>query len=226
MDIFITFDNYYDVNTYNSFIQASKNNNIYISEYINIKPPYNRHIKLNSKTDLPKFINYDFSTKSEIRWLVSVIKPVDTRESFLLKRIPGEDNIINKFIRPNPFKRKIDYIIFFKNIDFSEMRLISKQLGKVKIYLLTKGKFKIWYCFNPMIKQFIPTNERYLLEFGKESENSPARFSSLKVPESYSKIEYYLNSNVLIKEKVENKYREASFWFNGIYNPIKNKTFL
>jgi len=229
--IYITFDEYYDTNMFNSFLQAAKNNNIEYRTFVSIKPPYKWHIKLEDKKDLPKFINFDYSTKSEIRWLVSTIRPVDPKEAFLLKRRPGEDNTFIKFIAPLPFRafKKKKYFVAFKNWDFAEMRAISTKLGKVKIYKWGKGKIKrynIWYCFNPMIKQFIPSNDRFLLEFGKEALNSPAQWSDLTMPENYGMLEYYLNTNVLIKEKLEDKYLEAPYWYNGKYFPLKKESFL
>jgi hypothetical protein len=160
--IYITFDKYYNVDAYNSFLRASKNNGIEYEEYIRVRAPYTRFIKLNSKRDLPSFVNYDFATASDITWLVSVVKPVQPNEAYLLKRREGKDDAYWDFILPKNLENahKEDYIMVFSAQGFTELSNISKKLGDAKIFKWGKAKeknYKIYYCFNPYIKGLITT---------------------------------------------------------------------
>jgi len=49
---YITFDEFYGVNEYNSFINAAKNNGVEIREWISTRPPYNWYLEIDPK-DLP-----------------------------------------------------------------------------------------------------------------------------------------------------------------------------
>ena len=142
--IFITFDSYYGVNEYNSFKTAAKNNGIEYEEYLRIRPPFNRYLKLNNKADLPSFVNYDFATSSDKKWLVSTVKAVRPNEEYLLRRRDGKDIRYFDFILPKNLEEahKQDYIMVFKAMSFTELSIISKKLGNIKIYKWGQAKIK------------------------------------------------------------------------------------
>lgn len=230
-DLYISFDNYYDVDTFNSFKVASKNNGIEFEEYLRVRPPYTRWLKMKSKNDLPSFVNYDIATVSDKRWLVSVVKPTKPNEEYLLRRREGLDNQYWKYILPKPLQdtKKIKYIMFFNSNDFTELSKISKELGKSKIFKLgktTKTKnLTIYYTFNPLIQGLIQQSN-ILMEFGERAIGNGAIKYSKTVPDNPGEMEYYLNYFVLINEKLENKTLEAEFWFNGNINPISRPVFI
>ena len=226
--IFITFDPYYDTKTYNSFLTASKNNGIEFEEYLRVRQPYNRYLKLKSKSDLPSFVNYDFATSGDKRFLVSLVKPVYNNEALYLKRKPGQEALYYSYILPRHLEEahKADYIMVFKAKSFSELSDYSKKLGNAKIYKWGTAKvrgYNIYYCYNPRIKGFIP-RDKVLMEFGKEADSGIKYDKS--IPKTKGELEYYLNHFVLIKEKLEDKTYESEIWKNGIIKPLKKETFI
>jgi len=228
--MYITFDPYYGVDEYNSFKIASKNNGIEFEEYLRLRAPHKRYLKIESKADLPSFVNYDFATSSDIKWLISTVKAVQPNEEYLLRRREGKDISYWDYILPKAMQNahKEDYIMVFKSNDFTEMAQISRKLGKSKIYKWGRAKtkgYKIYYTYNPYIKGLL--NERnVLMEFGKEAAVSSARMKDTTIPKIKGDLEYYLNHFILVKEKLEDKTWESEFWSEGKINPLKRETFI
>jgi len=220
---FITVDDYYDVNMYNEIMSAAKNNGIPYMQFIRIKPPYTRYLMI-EKDNIPKFINYDEATDPDKVWLVSTVRPVETREAFLLKRREGQDISYWNYILPEPLidMNKQDYVMVFKAYDMSVMKEISKKLGKDKIYQwgrsYLKG-YKIFVCFNPYIKALLMSKD-ILLEYSNKDKKIP------KVPKEQGRIEYELNHFILIREKLINKTYLLPYYSSGKYFPINKKTFI
>jgi len=228
--VYITLDAYYDVFAYNSFLVAAKNNKIDIQEYIRIRAPFTRFIKLQSKEFLPTFLNYDMATNSDLRWLVSTVKPTETNEAYLLRRKPGLDVRYWTFIIPKNLEgaNKSDYFISFKVRDINQVLQTSRLLGDSTIYYWGKSelkKYKIFYSYDPELKNFISPLD-ILQEYGKEAVNSTAINSNSTVPEIPGDIEYLLNFYVLIKEKLENKTYDCLKIKNGKLHPINRTTFI
>src|SRR6056297_1800045 len=88
--IFICFDEYYPVDEYNAFLVAAKNNKVSFEEFIRVRPPFNRFIMIDPK-DTPTFVDFDKGTSSDIKWLVSTVKPRRPDEAYYLRRRPGQD---------------------------------------------------------------------------------------------------------------------------------------
>lgn len=226
--IFVTFDPYYGVNEYNSFKTAARNNGIEFEEYLRIRPPYNRFLKLKDKSDLPSFVNYDFALTGDKKWLVSTVKAVQPNEEYLLRRRAGKDISYWDFILPRNMKNahKEDYIMVFRSFDFTELSEISKKMGDTKIFKWGRAKnkgYNIYYCYNPYIKGIIPSRN-VLMEFGKEATDGIKH--EKVVPKIAGDLEYYLNHYVLVKEKLEDKTYEAEYWQKGVIHPLKRKTFI
>lgn len=230
-NMFISFDKYYDVRDYNSFKIAAKNNGIEYEEYLRIRPPFTRWLKIEDKRDLPTFVNYDFATSSDKKWLVSTVKAVYPHEEYLLRRREGKDNSYWNYILPREMENahKEDYIMVFKSIDFTEMAQISRKLGETKIFKWGSSKikkFNIYYTYNPYIRGLL-SERNVLMEFGKEVQNgSTAIKKDTVVPKIKGDLEYYLNYFILIKEKLEDKTYESEFWSNGKITPLKRETFI
>jgi len=228
--VYITFDSYYGVDEYNSFKTAARNNGIEYEEFLRIRPPYKRFLKIKDKKDLPSFINYDFATSSDKRWLVSTVKAVQPNEEYLLRRRDGKDISYWNYILPKPLldATKEKYMMVFRASSTAEIRTISKQLGDHKIYKWGKSKLKkynIYYTFTPYIRGLVYASNQ-LMEFGEESKSSVAQVRESKIPDVKGDIEYYLNHFVLIKEKLEDKTLEAEYWENGNIHPLKRETFI
>jgi len=226
--LYITFDPYYDVEAYNSFLIASKNNGVEWEEYLRIRQPHHRYLKINNRVDLPSFLNYDFADATDKKFLVSLLKPVYPNEALMLKRKPGQDALYGDYITPKPLKNLENkkYIMVFKAKSFSELSEYSKKLGKSKIYKWGKAKvkgFNIYYCFNPYIKGIVPES-KILMEFGEQA-TTGMKFSKA-IPKIKGELEYMLNYFVLIKEKLEDKTYEAEYWTDGSIVPLKRTKFL
>ena len=206
--IFITFDNYYNVNNYLSFLAAAKNNGVKYEEFLRIRPPHKRFIMIDPK-DVPTFLDYDKATSSDMRWLISLVKPIRPNEAYYLQRREGQDISYFNYILPKPLQKmhEEDYVMVFKAWDMTELTQWSKKLGKSNIYKWghadLKG-FNIYVCFNPYINGFIPS-DRVLLEYDNSGE-----LSKKKVPNSPGEIEYNLNYSILVQEKLINKTYEIN----------------
>jgi len=229
-NVYITFDRYYGVDTYNSFKVAAKNNGIEFEEYIKIRPPYLRYLKIKDKKDLPSFVNFDFATSSEIKWLVSTVKPVQPNQEYLLKRREGKDISYWNYILPKEMENahKEDYMMVFKSNDFTEMAQISRKVPGVKIFKWGHAKikgFNIYYCYNPYIQNAV-ASRNVLLNYGSDLMQSYALHTEPKPPKIRGEIEYHLNYFVLVKEKLENKTYEAEYWLDGKIHPLPRETFM
>jgi hypothetical protein len=227
-EMYITFDPYYNTEAYNSFLTAAKNNGIEYEEYIRIRQPYYRFLKIKDKSDLPSFVNYDFANSSDKQFLVSTIKPQYPNEALFLKPKPGQEALYYEYITPKPLRNlnKKKYIMVFKARSFSELSSYSKKLGDSKIYYWGKSEtkgYKIYYTFNPYMKGII-SPERVLMEFGTDASLGIKHDKSM--PRIKGELEYMLNYYVLVKEKLENKTLEAEYWENGNIHPLKRTTFL
>lgn len=219
--IYISFDAYYDIDMYNSFKTAARNNKVEFEEFLKVRPPFNRFLYIDD-SELPGFLNYDVASASDIKFLVSTVKAVQPNEEYLLRRREGRDISYWNYILPKPlvgFQNK-PYIMIFKAWDMSELNQWSKELGKTKIYKWGKAEiksFKIYFCFNPYIKGLIPST-RILMEFGEGTSNP--------MPSAPGDLEYLLNYKVLVKEKLMNKTFELEYHQDGKKFPLKRTTFI
>ena len=225
---FITFDNYYDVNTYNQFISSAIQNKIDFRQFVTVQPPYNWFLMLKDE-DLPKFLVYDFATSSEMKYLLSVIRPTRPDEGYQIERRQGQGTQYWNYVTPKPFKNLSSkkYLVVFYTKDNHMLRDISKNLGKtgskIKIYQLPrkteqKGYF-INVCFNPYIKSFI-SKTNILLEYSDEDK------SIQDVPKQWSQVEFDINYFKLVQDKILDKTYNLPYYENGVYYPLKQTTFL
>lgn len=219
MDIYITFDPYYDIKQYNEFISAAKNNGIDYYEYISVRPPYLWYIKIDMD-DVPRFINYDLIDGSQKKFLTNIMKPRYPNEAHkLLRREADNPKDIERFVSPLPLiqARKEEYVCFFKVFNKDELIQTSKALGNAKIWRLgnkTKRKGYVYMTFNPYVKSFI-NSSNILLE--KESKSDMNNVGEL---------EYTLNHKVLVTEKLDGKAIELEYFQNGKFYPLKAPQFL
>jgi len=222
--VYVAFDDYYDVNAYNRFLSAAKNNNVEYDEFLSIKSPFNRSLLI-SKDDLPNFLNYDILTKSDENWLISLVKATRPNEAYKLYRRPGQDVSYWDYILPIPLQKmhEKDYIMVFKGWDISDLNMISKGVKDSKIYKWGTAKKKgygIYVCFNPYIKGMV-NSSRVLLEYNKEGTAKDG-----KVPNKPGYIEYDLNHKVLVIEKLMDKRLDLEYHLNGKIKPLKKASFI
>ena len=219
--VYISFDDYYGVDEYNSFITAAKNNDVEFEEFVRVRPPYNRFLYIEEK-HLPKFVNYDYATASDEKFLVSTTKAIYPNEAYLLRRRDGEDISFYKYITPKPMKNahKEEHFIAFKGYSPAYIAEISKKLGKAKIYKWGKADkkgYEIWFTYNPYIRGIIDKSIT-LMDFGKGT--------SKNVPQNPGEIEYLLNYKVLVSEKLMNKSYLLEYFSDGKRYPLKRESFL
>ena len=116
-DVYISFDDYYDVQQYNEFITAAKNNKVEYFEYISARPPYNWYIKIDEK-DVPTFINFEYISSSHLKFLSNIMKPRRSNEvTKLLRRQTDNPKDFEKFISPKELieARDSEYLMFFNH---------------------------------------------------------------------------------------------------------------
>jgi len=211
---YITFDEYYNINQFNSFINSAKNNGILFSLWISIRPPYNWYLRLSDK-DLPVFVDYDIASKQEERYLIKITEPLNMADEYKLKRRETDSNTnYEKYVLNdvwNEIKEKHKLILFrYKNTE--ELLEISKhkEMKNSKIYKMGKFKnYKIALCTNTMILGLI------------KMDNVLFNLDDVKIKE-ISEIEAYINYHVLKIQKLYIKKSKTSYIMNGKYIPVKN----
>lgn len=214
---YITFDEYYGVNEYNSFINAAKNNKINYTEWINIRNPYNWYLEINDN-DLPKFLDYDIATPQDERWMVKTILPRFPDEEYrLLRRSTDAPAVIEKFLVNDVFQevKEKGHISFFRYRNNDELFKISSniELKDSKIYKVdnVKSNWKVAICTNPFVESFIMKEYLLYSESNKNITKNPVE------------LEAYLNYYIIKSDKMKNKYFQTSYVMNGKYYPFKQK---
>lgn len=173
---FITIDPYYDVNFYNKCKESLKNNKIEFTEFLEIKSPYRWFFKLSDKIK-PVMIDYDEIDKN--RFLVRKIQALRPNEEYLLQRKgSSEGTNITRYIYNDAFNDAKDYGIFINISGRDELIRLSREFSG-KIYYLGKyygSRFKVCLVNNPMIKNYIQSNQ-ILLEKTPDIKE-PGRFEA------------------------------------------------
>ena len=224
-----TIDPYTSVVQYNESLQALKNNNIPVKEFISLRAPYYWYLDL---PYAPMLVNYDDLEKETDRYIVSKVKPIRAQDEYLLQRRETNQGDIAKYIENTPLKeaRESRYALFFNAVGFDNLKTVSKNLPGVKIWYFGKhvnNKFRIALCTNPMIKSFAPANS-FLLE--KDSSSKGARklggsFGSQgNQGTDYTKPGFFeadLNYRIFKKKDYLKKYSETPYFLNGEYFPVK-----
>lgn len=211
--MFISIDDYYDIEFYNQTIEAMKNNGLQPKEFISIKTPFNWYFKVENE---PFMVNFDKLDKSNERFLVNKVQTLRANEAYkLIRRNDGVgQKALYKYIENQPLKeaRESEYAVFFNAKSKQQLEQITKELP-VKIYYFGKhykNKYKVALCTNKMILNYI-TPEEILLE-KSSAMNEPGRFES------------ELNFKVFRQFDYLQKYTETTYFQNGKYYPVKIKS--
>jgi len=205
--MYITIDDYYNVEFYNESKEALKNNFVQYDEFINIKD-FKWYIKLDKE---PIMVNYDKIASSNERWLVNKVKALKVNEEYTLIRrndSNGRTSIL-KYIENKPLKeaRKSEYAVFFNIKSKEQIEAITRDIP-VKIYYFGKyynNKFKIGLCTNAIIKNYLDMND-ILVE---KTSDEPGRFES------------ELNFKVFRMNDTLKKYTDTPYFKNGRYYNVE-----
>lgn len=209
---FYSFDDFYDIQEVNKFIDNLKTNKIPYRTYISIKPPHNWFYEVSDKYK-PVWLKYDEIQKSMIKFLMQTIIPIDPSDEKYLRRTPSTPKSdFEKFISPNIFKKAKDkdYVIIFRYKDLKEIQNISKELG-IKIFMIGKMRgYNLAMCFNKYVKNYV-FQRNIIIEKTKKSEYSKA-----------GELEYALSEEMRFAKLVK-KTRKYPYVEDGSYHPL-NKT--
>jgi hypothetical protein len=207
---FITIDPYYDTQFYNQAKESLKNNGVQFDEYINIKAPYDWYLDIDQK---PIMVDYDEATSSEMRWMVSAVKPLRANDAYLLMRRDNDNGpkALLKFVENEPLRkaRLADYACFFTVKNREEAEDISRDYPGTIWYLgkYYNNRFRVCLAVNSMIKNLI-NKEQILIEKTKEL-SEPGR------------LEAELNFKVFREKDRLIKYMETPTFEKGIFKPVK-----
>jgi hypothetical protein len=209
--MYITFDPYYNVTMYNSFVATAKKKGIPIKEYIEVRTPYNWYIQIEEKY-LPVFLDYKVASKETENYLLEKLIPLFSNEAYTLTRkLSTLPQSFETFVSPDIFQKipTASYAVCFRYKNKETLMRYSKELG-LKIYLL--GRHRDWnlaFCFNKYIRNYVFTSD-VLLEKNKASEfQKPCDFERM------------LNYKKLVKAKLNNKTMEYPYIDDGVYYPLK-----
>ena len=211
--IYITFDEFYGVDNYNSFINSAKNNGIEFTEWINIRPPYNWYIGLESMNDLPKFVDFEIATDQQERYMIKKIDSLMPKDDYLLlRRETDNKKKFDKFVMNDYLSECYDKksLVLFRYKNKEELRSMSKlpEMKDTKIYDL--GRIRNWnlaITSNQFVKGLIISD--YDLY-------STTKSSDFKVGE----IEAYINYYIIRTEKIADKKYRTEYWMNGKVHPV------
>lgn len=208
--MFITLDEYYDIEFYNECKETLKNNDVKFKEFISVKPPYNWHFEVQNK---PMFVNYDEMSTKDQRWLVNKVQVLRDNEEYLFLRRNNDKGpkALLKFVENEPLKesRKSDYSVFFSVKNREELERISKEYP-AKIWYFGKyyrNKYRVCLANNSVIKNFL-NPDQILLE---KSDNKPGMF------------EAELNWKVFRGFDMLEKFTETPYFLDGKYHRVKIK---
>lgn len=212
--IYITFDTYYGVNEYNSFINSAKNNGVVLNEWINIRPPYKWYVGLQSNADLPKFVDYEVANSNDEKWLVKKIDPLVSKDDYLLiRRENDSETNFSKFVNNDylteAYTNKKLFLFRYKNREELLRITESTEMKNTKIYML--GMYRNWniaVCTNPYILSHISTDWILYKAVNDTDFN--------KIGE----IEAYINYYILRTVKIDKKHFKTRYVMNGIYYPV------
>lgn len=203
--MFITFDQYYDINFYHQIINSMKNNGYNYPVYISIKTPYNWYIDIGDDTP-PVFLNYDKLDGANSRFLVNRIIPMrPTDEVELYRRNDTGNKNISKYVNNTPLKEayKSNYACFI-DIPSKDFAIELSKEYPFKIWYMGKyfhKKYKVGLCTNSAIKMVLP--EKYILL--EKTSNELGQFEAM------------LNYKVFLLQDRLIKYSLTPYFENGQY---------
>jgi hypothetical protein len=207
--MFITIDEFYDINFYNECKEALKNNNIEFREFIRTISPYEFVLEVDKP---PTFINYTVLNKSQERYLVNIIKPLRPNDEYIYERRDSYTNkkaikhyAVNDALQS--CEKSGECVIFTANKD--EALAISKDFPR-KIWFMGRyfnRKYKIFISDNILINNMLRPDQILI---------SDKRFKNI------TDIEVELNYNTFKIQDRLLKLSETPYVYKGRFYPINS----
>lgn len=160
----ITFDDYYNAEQYNQFIDAAKFNKVKFDEYVLAQSPYYHCVEINDK-NVPSFLKYTIMKTQRYFAMCSKIVPRYPEEAVMLKRRTSDGTqAIAKFIENDVLReaRSQKFVCAFK---FTAKKILDYSIDfSDKLYILgMKNGYKIGVCFNPYIQNIVPISDMFVI---------------------------------------------------------------
>lgn len=209
--MFISIDDYYDIDFYNDALMALEENGVQYSEHILFQNSSIPKYCLNLPS-APLMVHYNSLLPEEEKYLVSKVIPIDANSSVELYRKHGDfGKGIRKEIYLNDAFLSIENYAAFINISSKEEALkLSKDIP-LKIWYLGKyfNKYKVCLITSDY---FIPALKESQILLEKTEKMSIVRF------------EQEFNFNVLHRKDRLIKYSKTPYFEGGIFYKPKNLT--
>ena len=209
--MFISIDDYYDIDFYNDALMALEENGVQYSEHILFQNSSIPKYCLNLPS-APLMVHYNSLLPEEEKYLVSKVIPIDANSSVELYRKHGDfGKGIRKEIYLNDAFLSIENYAAFINISSKEEALkLSKDIP-LKIWYLGKyfNKYKVCLITSDY---FIPALKESQILLEKTEKMSIVRF------------EQEFNFNVLHRKDRLIKYSKTPYFEGGIFYRPKNLT--
>lgn len=209
--MFISVDDYYDIDFYNDALMALEENGVQYSEHILFQNSSIPKYCLNLPS-APLMVHYNSLLPEEEKYLVSKVIPIDANSSVELYRKHGDfGKGIRKEIYLNDAFLSIENYAAFINISSKEEALkLSKDIP-LKIWYLGKyfNKYKVCLITSDY---FIPALKESQILLEKTEKMSIVRF------------EQEFNFNVLHRKDRLIKYSKTPYFEGGIFYKPKNLT--
>lgn len=207
--MFISVDDYYDIDFYNDALMALEENGVQYSEHILFQNSSIPKYCLNLPS-APLMVHYNSLLPEEEKYLVSKVIPIDANSSVELYRKHGDfGKGIRKEIYLNDAFLSIENYAAFINISSKEEALkLSKDIP-LKIWYLGKyfNKYKVCLITSDY---FIPALKESQILLEKTEKMSIVRF------------EQEFNFNVLHRKDRLIKYSKTPYFEGGIFYKPKN----
>ena len=209
--MFISIDDYYDIDFYNDALMALEENGVQYSEHILFQNSSIPKYCLNLPS-APLMVHYNSLLPEEEKYLVSKVIPIDANSSVELYRKHGDfGKGIRKEIYLNDAFLSIENYAAFINISSKEEALkLSKDIP-LKIWYLGKyfNKYKVCLITSDY---FIPALKESQILLEKTEKMSIVRF------------EQEFNFSVLHRKARLIKYSKTPYFEGGIFYKPKNLT--
>ena len=209
--MFISIDDYYDIDFYNDALMALEENDVQYSEHILFQNSSIPKYCLNLPS-APLMVHYNSLLPEEEKYLVSKVIPIDANSSVELYRKHGDfGKGIRKEIYLNDAFLSIENYAAFINISSKEEALkLSKDIP-LKIWYLGKyfNKYKVCLITSDY---FIPALKESQILLEKTEKMSIVRF------------EQEFNFNVLHRKDRLIKYSKTPYFEGGVFYKPKNLT--
>ena len=204
--MFITIDDFYNVDFYNECKEALKNNKVEFNEYINSKPPYNFYFEVDRP---PTFINYEEAPNALERFLINVIEPIKPNDAYKFLRRESIKNrqAVKHYGYSEPFEameKSGEGIMFTARKE--EILRISKEFPR-KIWFMGKyfnRKYVIFFTDSLLIKNYIDPDQILV-----EGDNP-------------IKLEVKLNRNIFQGKDKLKKYSETPYLLDGRFVQVQS----